>query len=469
MKNNKSNRKRKTNRMLIVFVLGLACLMGIISIGNKFSKSDAPKITKIMNETYMPQGMIVNPIWEEYEQLSDEEKSQWEVIPEQYVMEYQYEPQPMLFGGDELPSSYDLRAVEEDGTIKNYVTPVKNQGNLGLCLIFSTVASLESNILKTGLRPQNNPVIFAERQIDYVASNPNNNIPYNGSKPIQVYEENYNPYSTGKRLGGGMAFATVANYMALGFATQEATGMWSSYTTEHQTVNLNQIYSLKNYVVSEYLQYPILNMKTASENKKNAYVDMIKEHIMKYGAIAISTLAPDADSNACAVISNTNDGFRLVNVTEDCGSNAPEKYRHESAEHAMTIIGWNDDYEQSYCALYNEGKTDATLSEEECLESGGNYRIVNGAWIAKNSWGDSNQVNVGYYSTDWGFEGITKTIERDFDNYYDDNKSYSKLYDYENGNYYIDFIKTEQKEKLKRISFKLNTASHTNLKIYWLL
>ena len=105
---------------------------------------------KEVNKTYL------NPQFAEYLSYSDEEKAKQGEIPVSMVIDYQ-----TMDGSEniDVPSRYDMRG--------SYVTPVRDQGNLGVCWTFATAETAESYLLKNDSEVTiDSPVIIAERQID---------------------------------------------------------------------------------------------------------------------------------------------------------------------------------------------------------------------------------------------------------------------------------------------------------------
>jgi len=221
---------------------------------------------KIAGEPYL------NPKWIEWNSLSDEEKSEWKVIPEKFIVDYVYNTnekllQPYSFNtynlkpnSQTMPSTYNLK---DEG----YVSPIKNQSTLGLCWAFATVGSIESNALKT----LGKSLIFSERQIDYALSN-----------PISSVTEGYNPYgNTDRILGTGGNFAD-ANKLFLGGISPQLTSIWGNYNTSSTKQSLSKIIDNNNieYQITNTVNFPYIDMSTASDEAKDSYIKMIKQHIM---------------------------------------------------------------------------------------------------------------------------------------------------------------------------------------------
>lgn len=437
----------------------------------------------------------INPLWEEYQSLSEEEKKNWHVIPEKFIVEYvaPYKPFENNFFNtldfmDSLPSKYDLRS---DGG-KNYVSPIKDQKSLGLCWAFTTNSSIESNILKLGLRDNTNPAVFSERHLDYLAAKPTDNVPYGQTQAMTVIKEGYNPYNANNDLASGGNFALAATYMGLGFSPVDMTGSWSTYFENHKTISLSELYNpdIQSYAVTDYVQFPYLDSTTASDSTKLAWRNMIKEHVRKYGSVYVGTAAPQqSTSGACYIADNTK-RKNVINWNNTCNyyDNGNSKVYSDvnvgwlAGTHAMSIIGWDDDYELSYCAyagskneLGVNGYSDDTMSRAECAEVSGTYHEIKGAWILKNSWG--NEVNQYGYPLDYvylaydsyiqnGVGGVINTVEKDFDNTYNllgpiSYEVNSNDYSFENTYY-----KTKNVEKLKRISFETYTNVETEYFAY---
>ena len=134
--------------------------------------------------------IYLNPKYVNYLTMSKENNK--EEIPVPVVVDYTNDK---VESEQNIPDSYDLRNI--DG--KNYITPVRNQGNLGICWTFATAGAMESKILKENY--SNNQTLISERQIDYATST-------NG---IKDYRSEYISFiSRGLGEGGNFYIATVA-------------------------------------------------------------------------------------------------------------------------------------------------------------------------------------------------------------------------------------------------------------------
>lgn len=92
---------------------------------------------------------IINPEWEVYNKLSEEEKANIDYIPMKYIINYDnfinnQKNKMSLFSRNIIPKSYDLRNINGVNTLG----PVQDQGYSGLCWLFAMYTSLQSSIYK---------------------------------------------------------------------------------------------------------------------------------------------------------------------------------------------------------------------------------------------------------------------------------------------------------------------------------
>ena len=106
----------------------------------------------------------LNPAYVDYLVMDSSKKEQIEEVPLPLTIDYVCTGE----SAGNLPSTYDLRNV--DG--KNYITPLKNQGNLDICWAFSALEQAESYLMVQNQQSySSSSYVFSTRQLDYALSN----------------------------------------------------------------------------------------------------------------------------------------------------------------------------------------------------------------------------------------------------------------------------------------------------------
>ena len=216
----------------------------------------------------------------------------------------------------DLPASYDLRKY-------NLVTPIRDQGSNGNCWAFASLASLESCILKaTGAA-------------------------------YDLSEENM------KDL--------MAKFSSYGWQMQTNTGGYDRMGHAYLTSWLGPVNETQDrYIIGEVLS-PVLNSIFHVQNilflERTSYTDNdeIKRAIMSYGAVSTSIHWYQSSDGA--------DVYRN-------GKNIYWNRFDKGANHAVAIVGWDDNYSRNNFKTTPPG---------------------DGAWIIKNSWGLAYGSEEGYY------------------------------------------------------------------------
>ena len=230
-----------------------------------------------------------------------------------------------VFNGT-LPDSYDLRDYD-------LVTPVKDQQSGGNCWAFASTAALESAILKAS------------------------------GKVLDLSEENM------KNL-----MQLYSDYGWTGIETNN--GGYDEMAISYFTSWLGPVYeSIEQYDDYSMLS-PVLNSVTHVQDiiflGRNTYTDndAIKEAIIKYGAVSTGIYF---DSSYYSYLKHSYYYY----------------YGSNSANHAVAIVGWDDNYSASNFNYRPEG---------------------DGAWIVKNSWdstwGENGYFYVSYYDNKLAQVGI---------------------------------------------------------------
>ena len=257
------------------------------------------------------------------------------LVPEEYPMSY---PKLPLFAPFSiLPSSYDARAY-------NYISSVKNQGSNGLCWAFAAYGIVESNLLKSTQGERD----LSELHMGYATSD---------------HSGNTQGYSRTPGGGGNRVYA--ASYLMRGSdlsgTVAEANDPYITSILQDRDLSITKG-KPKNYTVQDVI---FLN----GESKESILSDTIKEAIMQYGAVAASMYW---DGTATADVGPGNTTYYKASTASYYYYNSPAV-----TNHAVTIIGWNDNYSKSN---FNETYPPSN----------------NGAWLVKNSW-DTDWGNYGYF------------------------------------------------------------------------
>lgn len=368
----------------------------------------------------------LNPIYVDYLTYNEEKKEEIDVIPDTTVIDYvgdtTKEDKVIL-------SSYDLRNV--DG--KNYVSPVGNQGSLGLCWTFSTTGAAESYLLKNGDTSYNSSsTLFSQRQIDYATAN-------NG---IKDYKSEYKSFiDRGLGDGGNFYVSTVA--LANGVSLYNSNNFKAYSDTDYEKMELMDVlsYSKSDYEVNGTINMPINAYRASDDNltadekvKRENYLNSVKSYLMKYGAAYVSTYM-GCSHNDSTLNSTLIDAYA-------CSF---------TGGHAMSIIGWDDDIEYKYCVSNNQHYS----YNSNCSD------VVSGkgVWIIKNSWGNYNTpylyLTYDSYSSSISFiTDMSSKDEKNWDNNYILGSNVSNGKDML---YRMYSTKLKGNEKLEKIKFMTNS------------
>ena len=378
----------------------------------------------------------LNPEYITYLELSEKEKNELEIIPEPYIIEYDY---TKAKSGEDLPESYDLRNYD-------YITPLKNQKAMGICWTFAAAEQAESYLMTKNSQAYNSSTtkVFSPRQIDYATS----------SNGIKEYTNKH----AFRVLGGGGNFYMASEIMSYGLSLIDEASM--PFTTDYNQKELSQVlnYTNSNYEVNNTIDLPIIytrlqtdyadateecseypNMEDVEaclagyvQELKDSYIEQIKIGVRDYGGAIVETVAPGL---SC--------GFKNIDNTYAIAENSSCHNINEG--HAMHVIGWNDNYSYKYCKGSNKN-TD--IVNNTCPT--GSLVQGKGAFLLRNSWGDSeyayvyltyDSINDSTTSSEFHFiTNMTETNNKEWDN------SYFRTFNYDE-HYIVQNIITESFEK----------------------
>ena len=304
-------------------------------------------------------------LYQEYLNLSDEEKAKVEVIPRMYDVPIDElygkskiisKPLTMLSSrisavakNSTLPNSFIL--LDDDSVEKEYEKygginiPIRNQGSKGLCWNFASLKALE-----TYLELRGTSFDLSESHLDYLTSK---------------------EFGGERQLHDAGNFSDFEKYASRNYGpTLEAD---FPYEKEYTIVEYDNLLNVDPVAyVGKTINFPTMYKDLNGENN---YTDedlinfrrKVKEHIMKNGGLYTSILSPD-------------DGmpyYNSMNNSEYTTQNTDESTTR--GYHAVTIIGWDDNYSKDN---FNS----------DCRPSN------DGAYIAMNSWGDWGDNGLFYIS-----------------------------------------------------------------------
>ena len=234
------------------------------------------------------------------------------------------------------PFNVDYKTAKKFSLLEqNKLTPVKDQGSSGLCWTFTTNAVVESSYLVE----QNQSLDLSEKHLDY-----------NSLRTLDDGTNNEFGFSSRTKNQGGQ-FLMSGAYLASGRGPVLETKLPWSNTTANKSNTLNQ---KADYYVSD---VDFLFSSTCS----NDAILKIKEKLVNYGAVG----ARIYDEISSKYLSSDKSSYYY--------------YGTEGVNHAITIVGWDDDYSASNFV---------------------NTPAGNGAWLVKDSYlnlfGGSNGLPKGY-------------------------------------------------------------------------
>ncbi len=343
--------------------------------------------------------------------MSDEEQKKY-IEPAPYLTPY-YDPVKSITNKIQLfsntrnatSSTYDLRE-------KIDIT-VKDQMQTQTCWVYPVTSSIETHIsLTRGYKSRE----YSVRHMEYATSRNFLN--------DQINENGYN-----REVGGGGNSYIGYSYLTSGFGPVLEEDM--PFENSQEKIDISEIQNKDvGQHVESYIRFPSIvksvdnGVTSYSDGEGNAYTetqikeirDQMKEHIVQYGGIAAITNASQTQyfNNVSPILSS-------AYYCDD-----PDIVQ----DHAVTIIGWDDNYSKTN---FNEAHRPSK----------------DGAWLVLNSYGEG--FNGGYYYISYEDVliekenvGVISVVDKDYKNIY----QYDELgYNYT----YLPVLNDEDKTKMKEI------------------
>ncbi len=226
-----------------------------------------------------------------------------------------------LESSEELPSSYD--------SSYGYNYKVKDQMKTGDCWAFATTSIIE--MLAKRIDGPQNITILSPRHIEYMSS--------------RVFKNGkINEYGYNRTVGTGGDYLMASNYLANGSGPVLESDM--PFSEKQDLIDISELDKWVKYDVNDIY----LHVGKGGGSCTGAMRTTIKKHVKEYGGVAVSMYMTEEgkyyNKNTYSYYYNTN----------------------KEINHAITIIGWDDNYSKE-----NFGSVKPSS---------------NGAWLVQNSYGE---------------------------------------------------------------------------------
>ena len=355
--------------------------------------------TAYMNENYHATG---------YRELDEE----YQIIPDVLNDNYSYIDGTEITKAAAYPSTYKTANLPD----------VRDQGSYGVCWAFSTISLIETNLIKKNL--VSNDIDLSELHLV--------NYTYNCvNDPLGGLEGDINKFDTSygsvMQYGGNVEMAANSLLDWEGAVNEDVV----PYTTEYvRQVENNQLDDSLAYGKDVAHVQNFYRVNTTSKED-------VKKAVMDYGAVSISYWSDQSSDWSTQY-------YNSLTAAYYC----PEGH---ITNHAVNIVGWDDDYSSDNFATKPEG---------------------NGAWIVRNSWGSEYGKDGYFYLSyyDKSIYSVGYTLEAELSDNYNNNYQYdgAMLYGYMGyggSNKYSNIFEAKANlggsENIKAVSFM--TGSSTNL------
>ena len=327
-----------------------------------------------------------------------------------------------LFGADPdpLPTSYDMRTKRNDYNVK-ILPPVRDQSPYGTCWAHSTIGMIETSLrMKNIVQSESDPgADLSEAAVAYFTyegleevTDPNKatyNIDSPGLEGGDYTCLNYDYYERKGTPRASMSFADCGgNQAAATLVASAYVGAVSEADFPHTEENISDIHTNGIGNRSKYAfnsnRYEILDVDYIDRNDRNT----IKRAIMKNGSVGLNYMEHRNEDNCHEI-----DGEWYYLSPTHVYRISDEYEQALGSNHAVMIVGWNDNIDNSYFTYSGEIYQDCgtyIVASDSVIVNGqaGVYHLTypkvvdtsgrKGAWLLRNSWGDdSPYMNGGYF------------------------------------------------------------------------
>ena len=341
------------------------------------------------------------------------------------ILSYQGEEEIKVSSLQELEPGAD-RGVHTSSYISPYITSIKNQNPYGTCWAHAAMASAEADLWKKGLA--DSTIDLSEWQLAYFFYHTVED-PLGGTAGDSVTVVTDSSAEDYLDRGGNQQLATyrLATWQGV---TQEADAPYS-------TVYNDRTKTLDDALAYGKDAYHLENAYWVSMKDR----DIVKQLIMEYGACAASYCHDKKYYNS------TDQWYRSEPLAE---YNPTET----NTNHAITIVGWDDNYSKDNFGTYKPSS--------------------NGAWLCKNSWGSNWSKDGLFYIS---YEDVPNLNGNAYFYDYGTGDNYDYNYQYDGGVYNgwypyyasnaANVYTANSAETLKAVGFYTEDVQYTcTIKIY---
>lgn len=239
---------------------------------------------------------------------------------------------------------YSLKDV-----IPNNLT-IRNQQETNSCWAFAALSCLETNLAladyKSGMN-QSKVYDFSERHMEYATSK--------NFKDGKINNEGYN-----RIVGEGGNWAFAESYLTNGTGAIIEEEM--PFKNNEDIIDISEIQNKSvSSQVYDTIDFPDYQKET--EENKTEIMNQIKQHIQDYGSVY------------AGIHGNSSSTTMFNCYNNDTGAKYCDNSIMHGIDHAVSIIGWDDNYSIDNFAENMKPK-------------------ANGAWIVRNSWGEKIELSI---------------------------------------------------------------------------